>query len=76
MRKKLTLLLTTALIAEMIVVASAASVFGASGSPRDNTKKYCVYYWGFHFVHAKKFHKHHYKKYPRRYCKGQAPRLT
>jgi hypothetical protein len=75
-RKKLTLLLTTALIAVMIVVASAAPAFGASGSPRDNTKKYCVYYRGFHFVSAKQFHKHHYKKYPKRYCNGQAPGLT
>ena len=74
--KKVTVLLAAALTALMIVVVGAVPVFAAGGSPGANKKHYCVYYRGFHFVSAKQYHKHHYKKYPKRYCKGQAPGLT
>ncbi len=68
MRKKLTVVLTVALIAVMMVVASAAPGMAAR-------QKYCVYDQGWHFVSAKKFDKGDYHKYPARNCRGNAPGL-
>ena len=66
MRKKLTVLLTVALIAVMMMVASATPGMAAA-------KKYCVYYRGWHFISAKQFYKGNYKAYPARNCRGNAP---
>jgi hypothetical protein len=66
LRKKLTVLLTVALIALLMMVASATPGMAAA-------KKYCVYYRGWHFISAKQFHKGNYKAYPARNCRGNAP---
>jgi hypothetical protein len=67
-RKKLTVLLSVALIALMMMVASATPGMAAA-------KKYCVYYRGWHFISAKQFYKGNYKAYPARNCRGNAPGL-
>ncbi len=66
MRKKLTVLLSVALIAVMMMVASATPGMAAA-------KKYCVYYRGWHFISAKQFYNGNYKAYPARNCRGYAP---
>jgi hypothetical protein len=66
LRKKLTVLLTVALIALLMMVASATPGMAAA-------KKYCVYYRGWHFISAKQFHKGNYRAYPARNCRGNAP---
>jgi hypothetical protein len=66
LRKRLRVLLTVALIAVMMMVASATPGMAAA-------KKYCVYYRGWHFISAKQFHKGNYKAYPARNCRGNAP---
>ena len=66
MRKKLRVLLLVALIAVMMMVASATPGMAAA-------KKYCVYYRGWHFISAKQFYKGNYKAYPARNCRGYAP---
>jgi hypothetical protein len=66
LRKKLTVLLTVALIALVLMVASATPGMAAA-------RQYCVYYRGWHFISAKQFHKGNYKAYPARNCRGNAP---
>jgi hypothetical protein len=68
LRKRLRVLLTVALIAVMMMVASATPGMAAA-------KKYCVYYRGWHFISAKQFYKGNYRAYPARNCRGNAPGL-